>query len=164
METPPAIIHLLTNLPFVGTPLWGAHFLSPLPALCRKNGTILPVASLVLIMVRGPTFVPQRQRLGVSTAWCRVMKSYPNWYWRLDPALNTEGENLLAPFQSNQGLMMRQLWEGHRAWGFKPHQTLTHQGKMWLTPIWIQPLETASCVQTQMKCPYELLVRSIEGG
>ena len=59
-ETPPPIIPLLPYILFMSTLPWGTHSLSPLPTLCRKSGTTLPVALSVITAVRGPTSIPQR--------------------------------------------------------------------------------------------------------
>ena len=45
METPPAIIPLLPDHPFVGTPPWDTHSLSPLPALCKTKLDLSPSSS-----------------------------------------------------------------------------------------------------------------------
>ena len=66
METPPPIVLLLLNITSVGTPPWGTHFSSPLLALHRKNGTILPVAASAIIRVRGPASIPQRHHCGAN--------------------------------------------------------------------------------------------------
>ena len=61
-------------------------------------------------------------------------------------------------------LMMEQPQRAHGVLGFKPHQTLTCQGRMWMILTWTQPLETVSHVQAQMKCPYELPARGTRRG
>ena len=98
-------LHLFQYLPYQISPLlvlpqWGTPLLSSLPAPHRKSRTVLPAAYLI-IATRWPMLTPKRLRLGTNTALHRVMRICPNWYWRLDPALNNEGSNLLAPFQSN---------------------------------------------------------------
>ena len=76
----------------------------------------------------------------MSTALHGVMKTHPHWYQRLQPALKNEGRTLLVPLPVQPGpspiLMMGQLQEACGVLGIKPHQTLTHQGGMWLTKIW----------------------------
>ena len=78
METPPPIVPLSPNLPIVGTPQWGTHSFSALLALYRQKWDHSPSGFSVVITVRGPMFVTQRWRLGVSIAHHRVIKLYPN--------------------------------------------------------------------------------------
>ena len=87
-----------------GSPLCGHspmmhHFFKSAAEPHRKSGTTLPVAQSAIIVARGPMLVPKKWRFGVNTA----TKTCPNWYKRLDPALNNKGRSLLSPFQSNQG-------------------------------------------------------------
>ena len=44
-------------------------------------------------------------------------------------------------------LIMKQLQKADGALGIKPHQTLTHQGRMWMTLTWTQPPEIESDAQ-----------------
>ena len=96
------------------------------------------------------------------------MITHQNQYQRLDPALNNKSRNLTALLPVQPGplliLMMKQLQKAHRALGIKPHQTLTHQGRMWITLTWKQPLETPSHAQTWMKCPSKLPTRGTRRG
>ena len=53
--------------------------------------------------------------------------------------------------------------EGQRVLGIRPPWAQSCQGRMWMTPTWIQPLKTESHVQTQMRCPYKLPVSTGRG-
>ena len=76
--TLPLPVPPLPDIPFLGSPQWGAHLLSSLPSPHRKCRTTLPVAHLVIIVTRGPMSTPKRLRLGVNTALHRVMRTHPN--------------------------------------------------------------------------------------
>ena len=80
--------------PWYALSWWGAHLLSSLLSLHRRSKTVLPAVHLTIITTRGPTLTPKRSKLGVNTALHRVMRTCPNWYQELVPALNNEGRNL----------------------------------------------------------------------
>ena len=166
-STPPSPAPLLPDLPFVGTP----HGVPILQVHCwhltEKVGPLPQWLTWWSSWQEDLCWFP-RGGFRVNTVLHGAMKTCLNWYWRLDPALNNESRNLLALLPVQPGplliLMMGQLQEAHGVLGIKPHWTPTHQGRMWLTPIQTQPLKTASCAQTQMRCLYELPARGTNGG
>ena len=110
-ETPPPIIPLLPDLPFVGTlsgPVGHLFFEStaspsqkkwehsPSSSLCDYHGKKTHVGSPEVNV-----------RSEHSSTWGD--KTCPNWYQRLDPALT-----LLAPFQSNQSHHWSWWWDSYR--------------------------------------------------
>ena len=114
--------------------------LSSLPSILRKSRMTLLVAHLVIIMTRGPVLAPKRLKLGVNTALHRVMRTCPNCYHKLGPALtNNKGRNLPAPLPVQPGpllIMMLVLWqEVQGVQVMRPHLTQIHPGKMWLTDM-----------------------------
>ena len=66
-ETPPPIIPLLPDLPFMSTHLVGCSFAEFL-AKHRKNVTTLPAAHLTIIAARELALTPKRSKLRVIPA------------------------------------------------------------------------------------------------
>ena len=95
-------LHLFQCLPFwisplLVLPLLGTHLLDSLLTTHRKGGTTLLAAPSVINAITGPMKTLKRLRLGANTALHRVMKTHPNWYWRLGTVLNHKGRNLPVP-------------------------------------------------------------------
>ena len=67
-ETPPPIIPLLLDLPFMGTPPVWCPFADFLAISTQKSRTTLLVVHLTIIATRGPASTPKRSKLGVITA------------------------------------------------------------------------------------------------
>ena len=111
---------------------------------------------------------PRIQSLESSQPHKRAIITCQTQYQRWDLALDTEGRNLTAPLSILQGplltLMMKQLQKAQGACWIEPHQTLTLQGRMWMTLTWTQSLETVSHAQTWIKCPSKLAIRGIGRG
>ena len=84
-------------------PQLGAYLLDSLQASCRESGTTLPAAYLVINATNRPMLTPKRLILGANTALHGVMRTCPNWYWRLGPAPKTRAGTYQFPFESNQG-------------------------------------------------------------
>ena len=103
---------------------------------------------------------PKRLRLGLSIALHKAMRTCQNWYQKLDPALNcNKGRNLPAPLPVQPEptlILMMVLWqEAQGVPEIRLHLTQTHQGRMRLTLIWTQLLETVSCAWTETDWPYQ---------
>ena len=163
--TPLLWMHPLLDIPFNGTPpQLGAHLLDSLPAPHRESGTTLQAVPSMTNVISRPMLTPRRLRSRANTALHRVMKTHPNWYWRLGPALNHKGRNLPVPLpvQPRPLLILTMVlwWEPWGVLGIRtvrtmpttlgPHPTWTCPERMWLTLMWSQPLGTVSHVQTQM--------------
>ena len=104
----------------------------------------------------------------MNTAVHRARRTHSNWYWELGPASNNEGRNCSVPPPVQLGppsIQKMELWlEVWRVPGIRPPWTQIHQGRMWMTLTWTQPLDTVCHAQTQTRCLYGLLTRSTGRG
>ena len=96
-RTPPLPVPPLPDIPFVGTPPVGHPFAEFLVISTQKTWVTLPVVHFMIIMTRRPMLTPKRSKLGMNRAVHRVMRTCPNWFWKLGPALTDKSRNLPAP-------------------------------------------------------------------
>ena len=152
--------------PLLALPQLDAHLPDSLSAPHRKVGLLFQWHTSVINATSRPMSTPKRLRLGVNTALQRVMRTCPNWHWRLGPAPNHKGRNLPVPLPVQPRppliLAMVQWWEPQGALGIRtvratpttvgPHLTWMHPERNVATLGYgVKPPGTVSCVQTQMR-------------
>ena len=163
--TPPLLVHPSLDIPFMGTPLFGHPFSGFRAGPSQEKWDCSLVAPSMIDTTSGPMSIPKRSRLGKNAALHMMMKTHPNWYQRLGPAQTYKGRNLPVPPPVQPRLLLIQMmvlwWEPQGVLRIRtvrvmptivgPNLTQVHPERMWLTFWWSQPLENASCVQTQMR-------------
>ena len=90
--TPPPLVPLLLDIPFVGTSHVGCPFAGFIVSPMQKKQNCSPTDTL-----GGTMLTPKRLSIGGNTAVYRAMRTYPHWHKRLGPAPNHKGRNPLVP-------------------------------------------------------------------
>ena len=153
--TLPLPVSSLLDISFVGTLPVGHPFAGFCAVPTQKKQDCSPCSSLSDHHNKRMHVDSQETRLGVNTTLHRVMRTYSNWYQKLDPALtNNKGRNLPVPISSPTRAVADPdngtVAASSSSTVIRPHLTQTHPGRMWPTLIWTQILGTASLAQTQM--------------
>ena len=159
----PPLVPLLLDIPFVGIPQGEPISLVHSWSHPEIAGLLLQQFTLWSLWQEDPEVGVRTEQ---SSAWGD--KNMPKLVLGVWSSIEQWEQEPVSPPSVQLGsplIQKLELWqEAERVPGIRPHQTQSHQGRIWMTLIWTQSPETASHAQTQMRWPYKLPTRSTGRG